>query len=129
MKPRLPRFRRPHIYLLALLLLAVANGVIAQVLYENPSGESIANALFLLPSAVSLYLWCKADARWRNVAVPSGASVLVPMVALIGVPYYFFRTYTFARALLHTAFAVTFAIALSSAIWVGKTIVYHVQTR
>ena len=37
--------------------------------------------------------WVKADAAERRVKIPSGAALLVPFVSVIGIPYFFFRTY------------------------------------
>lgn len=50
--------------------------------------------------AFLLFAWCKAHASSRGVKPPTGAAVLSAVVPPIGLPYYFFRSYAWRRALL-----------------------------
>jgi len=60
---------------------------------------------------IFVYLWCRADAKDRQVGLPLLASVLVPLLFPLGVPYYFLRTYPRRRAWLHIGMALLFAVA------------------
>ena len=54
------------------------------------------------PAVVGLlYLWCRADAKDRRVALPLSTFVWVPLLFPLGVPYYYFRTYPARSAILH----------------------------
>ena len=65
-----------------------------------------------------LFAWCKADAASRGVRPPAGAPLLVALFALIGVPYYFFRTRPWRTALLDTGRALGF-LAITYALYYG----------
>jgi hypothetical protein len=69
-------------------------------------------AAYTLVMAILLFTWCKADAAARGIAVPAAAPILVALIAVIGVPYYFFRTMPFGRALSATGRAVLFFFLL-----------------
>jgi apolipoprotein N-acyltransferase len=53
-----------------------------------------------LVMAVLLFAWCKADAAARGIRPPPAAPLLVALIAIVGVPYYFFRVLPTARAAL-----------------------------
>ena len=50
--------------------------------------------------ALLLFAWCKAHAASRGIKPPTGAAVLSALIPPIGLPYYFFRSYPWRRALL-----------------------------
>ncbi|MGO4223676.1 hypothetical protein AB4Y64_17715 [Lysobacter sp. TAF61] len=56
---------------------------------------SLGHALVL---AILLFAWCKAHASERGVPAPTGAPLLVALLAPVGLPYYFFRSFTWRRA-------------------------------
>jgi hypothetical protein len=124
--------RHQHIYLAAILLLQIGYVIFYQVRFWNnfpdgdmdqvPDGTGYWIALVIL-----LYLWCRADAKDRQVALPLIASVLVPLLFPVGVPYYFLRTYSRRRALLHIGLAVAFAaVCLSVARITGQVAFYYI---
>jgi|SRR5579862_5720046 len=41
--------------------------------------------------AILLFAWCKAHAAANKIKIPTGAPILVAIIAPIGIPYYFFR--------------------------------------
>jgi hypothetical protein len=55
--------------------------------------------VYTLVMAILLFSWCKADASARGIAVPAAAPILVGLIAIVGVPYYYFRVLPFGRAL------------------------------
>lgn len=79
---------------------------------NDPSPLALVYAMLL---AVFVYQWCKADAEWRGIQLPSGLSVLAAFLAPIGVPVYFFFTRSFGSAFFATAKAAVFLFALSGA--------------
>lgn len=98
--------------LLILLLLYVIYGVLDAVFPHDPYSPSI----FMLPvgiaMAICLFSWCKRDAEERGISAGVSA-MLVGFVALIGLPYYFFRTRSFGRAWLAIGKALLFFIVCS----------------
>ena len=62
--------------------------------------------------AVLLFAWCRADAAARGIRAPIGAPLLVALIAIVGVPYYFFRILPTSRALLASAKALGFFVLL-----------------
>jgi hypothetical protein len=114
----LPRraMRRARIYLAGILILHIGYIALHEVRYWNnfPDGDMDkvpGPAAYWVPLLILLYLWCRADAKDRNVDFPLLSSVLVPLFFPIGVPYYFLRTYDLRRAVLHIGLAAIFAAA------------------
>jgi apolipoprotein N-acyltransferase len=60
--------------------------------------------------AVLLFMWCRADAERRGIKPPTAAPLLVAAVSLIGVPYYFFRTLPWRKAMLACLKALGFIL-------------------
>jgi hypothetical protein len=67
---------------------------------------------YTLTMAVLLFTWCKADAAKRGIVAPVAAPILVALLAIVGVPYYFFKTLPFDRALRATGKALIFFLLL-----------------
>jgi len=61
--------------------------------------------------------------------MPSGATLLVPLIAIVGVPYYLIRTRPEKVALWQITLAVAFAVSLSLLSWGGELLVYAGQRR
>lgn len=59
-----------------------------------------------VPLAVLLFMWCKADTAERSIDSPPGATVLVGLLAPLGVPYYFFRALPWQKAAVATTLAL-----------------------
>ena len=79
--------KRSRIYLGGIALLSVAGGAIQQALYARADAVGVSLAVTILPTAIFLYLWVSADATERGIRMPSGATLLVPLIAIVGVPY------------------------------------------
>lgn len=99
-------------------LLVAMGGVSAVVGVLEPhvphvdTGLSPLVTAYTLTMAILLFTWCRADAAARGIAVPPAAPILVALVAIIGVPYYFFRALPFGRAASATGKAVAFLLLL-----------------
>ena len=75
--------------------------------------------------------WVKADAAERRVIIPSGAALIVPFVSVIGIPYFFFRTYPIRKAAIRkaaiaTTLAFYYLCVAAYAKWAGQWMVYWV---
>ncbi len=73
--------------------------------------------IFWLPLAVLLFTWCKSDVAERNINSPPGATVLVGLLAPVGVPYYFFRALPWQKA--------TVAIVLALLAFIGMQVTWQ----
>jgi hypothetical protein len=112
--------RRAHIYLASILVLHIGYIVLYAVqFWSNLPDEDMDKVpgpvTYWAPLLILLYLWCKADAKDRHVDLPFFHALLVSLLFPIGVPYYFLRTYSRRRALLHIGLAVIFAGACLAA--------------
>jgi hypothetical protein len=124
--------RFKHVYLAAIVLLHIGYAIFYQVRFWNNFPDGDMNQVpdgtgYLIALVILLYLWFRADARYRKVDPPLILSVLVPLLFPVGVPYYFLRTYSRRRALLHIGLAVAFALAcLSVANITGLMAFYYI---
>jgi hypothetical protein len=101
----------------ALLLMALSFVVAGLVQPHVPDAARPLNAsgvVHALVLSVLLFLWCKADAAKRKVTPPFAALLLVPFVAPIGIPYYFFRTMPRRAAVVATLTAFLFLVGCSA---------------
>jgi len=121
--------KRSRIYLGGIALLSVAGGAIQQALHARADAVGVSFAVTILPTAIFLYLWVSADATERGIRMPSGAALLVPLIAIVGVPYYLIRTRPHRVALWQVPLAVAFAVSLSLLSWGGELLVYAGQRR
>lgn len=67
---------------------------------------------YTLIMAILLFTWCRTDAADRGIVAPTAAPILVALLAIVGVPYYFFKELPFDRALRATGKAVMFFLLL-----------------
>jgi len=75
--------------------------------------------------AALLFSWCKADAHLRGINPPRGAPMLVGLFAIIGVPYYYFRTRPWRTALWHCVKAAGFILAIALCGGIARVISTH----
>jgi hypothetical protein len=116
-------------YIVVLALSVLAGGAVQQVLYANREAANIVILLMFLPQILLLRLWVGADAAERGISIPSGAAILVPALAIVGVPYYLLRSRAPRVALWQVPLSIVFMVALSYLYWAGQFLVYAVQTR
>jgi len=99
-------------------LLVAMGGISAVVGVVEPHVSHVGSPLsplvtaYTVVMAILLFTWCKADASARGIVAPVAAPILVALIAIIGVPYYFFRTMPFGRALRATGKALLFFLLL-----------------
>jgi hypothetical protein len=120
--------KRSQSYLIGIAVLAVVEGAIQQMLFAHADAARISFAVTIFPTAIFLYLWVKADAAERGLRMPTGATLLVPLIAVIGVPYYLIRSRSLAAASWQIAFAIVFAVSLNYLSWGGQLLVYAALT-
>jgi len=111
---------KPRVYLVLIAVSFLASGVAEgyMALLGRVLNEAAVAHLFVL--AVLSFAWCKADVSARNIKEPSGSALLVGLIALVGVPLYFFRSRPTKDAALATARAVAFFV-LCGALYIGGT--------
>ncbi len=100
----------------SLLVAMAATSVVAGLIKPHMSHpERVVDELWVVETfvmAILLFVWCKAHAESRSIQPPAGAPLLVGLVAVIGVPYYFFRTMPWRSALWACSKALGFLLAL-----------------
>lgn len=119
--------KRSYNYLIGVALISIVGGAIQQALYYREDAAGVSLAVTFVPIAIFLYLWVGADARERGVPMPLGATLLVPLVALVGVPYYLIRTRSPIVALWQIPAAIVFVIVLALLSCGGELLVYAGQ--
>jgi hypothetical protein len=97
---------RPRALVIAIFVLSGALGIFHAYLRAHHEDIRLVWGISWAPFAVLLFAWCKADAHSRSIAPPPGASVLVAMVAIVGVPYYFLRALPLRKAVISIARAL-----------------------
>jgi hypothetical protein len=107
----------------------LVGGALQQLLYANRDAAHITVLVMFLPQIILLRLWLGADAAERGIPIPTGAAIAVPLLAIVGVPYYLLRSRAPRVALWQVPLAIAFMIALSYVYWAGQLLVYAVQTR
>ena len=93
--------KREAAIIAALLALSATVGVFQALLRADGQDLRITAFGSMLPYAILLFMWCKADCARRGISPPSGAVLLVSWVAIIGIPYYYFRILPLLRAVIH----------------------------
>jgi hypothetical protein len=124
--------RRAHPYLGAIILLHAAAGALSEAWFWNyvPDGGSAGDwminpAIYWILLCCLIFFWCKTDASQRKVQFPVGGSMLVALVFPVGVPYYFFRTYSRRLALVRSGQFFAFVAACVAAFWLGNELTHR----
>lgn len=90
---------RPRALIAGYMVLSVAVGLFQGFLRVRNEDLRVALVASMFPFAILMFTWCKADCAQRAITPPGGAALLVAYVALIGIPYYYFRILTPLKAL------------------------------
>jgi hypothetical protein len=109
--------------LCAFFIVSIGAGVLNACVRSSGDDSRVVTAATLFPYAAILFAWCRADAKHRGIRPPTGAPLLVGLVALVGVPYYFYRILPPGKATLRVLAAIGIFIlsAMSTALsdWIA----------
>jgi hypothetical protein len=89
--------------MLGLVAISVSTGLFEAYLRRHGDDLRVAGVAQAFPVGILLFAWCKADAAHRGVKEPTGAALLVGLLAPVGVPYYYLRILSPGDALLRIA--------------------------
>jgi hypothetical protein len=112
-----------------LVISVVAGGALQQIFYANRDAANIVALVMFFPQMILLRLWLGADAAERGTSIPTGAAIVVPLLSIVGVPYYLLRSRALRVALWQIPLAILFMIAISYLGWAAQLLVYAVQSR
>jgi hypothetical protein len=115
-------------YVVVLAMSVAVAGALQQIFYANSDAANIVALVMFFPQIILLRLWVGADAAERGITIPTGAAIVVPLLAIVGVPYYLLRSRAHRVALWQVPLAIVFMIAISYLGWAGQLLVYAVQT-
>jgi len=77
--------------LLAALGITIVSALVDTVLPAPAANPGPIDLVVTILYSVCAFAWVKADARARQIEVPSGAALLAALIVPIGVPVYLFR--------------------------------------
>lgn len=112
-------------YLLAMLLLTIAVGLVEPFLPDP--GEQI-NAIGMMQSfamAFLLFGWTRAHRRQHQVNNAPAAALLIAFIPPVGIPYYAFTAYGFKRGSSLVLKAIGFFILLTVCYYLIFTLSTH----
>jgi hypothetical protein len=119
----MPRLSRTGAIVAGYFALSASLGVFQAFLRIRAVDLRVAGVCSLFALAIPLFTWCKADCAQRAITPPSGATLLVPGVALIGIPYYYFRILPPLKALGHVACAyLVLGLGMATTVLADRTI-------
>jgi UDP-N-acetylmuramyl pentapeptide phosphotransferase/UDP-N-acetylglucosamine-1-phosphate transferase len=96
--------------LVAMLGIAAVSSLATWVFAGNELATSLTIILSIIAPLFFLISWCSADAKERNFDFTTGQKIFIILFALIGLPYYFFKSRESGKALTSTALALLFWI-------------------
>lgn len=96
--------------LVAIAGISVVSSLASWVFAGNQLATSLIIIFSVLATLVFILSWCSADAKERNFAFTLGQKIFIVLFALIGLPYYFFKSRETGKALTSTAMALLFWI-------------------
>lgn len=105
---------RPHFYLSLFALLWVFSGIVEPYSAVEEEVVSVVGLVHAFVGALLLFFWCKAHAASRGIEAPLWSAQLVFVIALVGVPLYFFRTMPWRDAVIATLKSAAFALVCMS---------------
>ena len=115
-----------HVVLLSLGVMALFNGVARQLLTP---GElfSDADIPFMFLSVALVFLWFRLDADQRGYGRSPLLNISVVALAIVALPYYFFRSRGFTQGILTTGAFVLVLVACSALQICGEYAVYYAR--
>lgn len=80
---------------------------------------------YVLGLLVFIFLWCRADAKFRKIRIRVRIAALIAVLFPVGVPFYFLRTYALGRAIAHIGLSVVFVASCVAAMSLTTRFVYR----
>lgn len=115
-----------RIFLLLTLLTGGLNGLLIFLFQANRGASEIVNLVCAILSVVWLYLWIYHDAKLRNFKISKTVKYLIILVALIGVPIYFWRSHSHREFWFNLAglwLFVIYAVAFDAAYFFASLVI------
>lgn len=110
----------------ALMLCALISGVVRQIVApDEPVGPS--DILFTIVGVFLLFFWFRLDSDERSYKRSPLLNVGVIALAVVVLPYYFFRTRGFARGLAASLVFLVAGVMYSLLQYVGVYLAYHIS--
>jgi peptidoglycan/LPS O-acetylase OafA/YrhL len=111
--------KRSRLILYAIVIVSFVAAALAVL--ESPFNSQItgADVAASIVTTCLLFTWCQVDSNERQVPMPNGARLFVALFALLGVPYYYFRSSPPLEAAKRTAMAVLFGLVMLVAAFLG----------
>jgi hypothetical protein len=113
----------PDRFLWALLTVSALIGVAEAFLRSRGTPLEPLAISYMVAVSVLLFGWCRDHARSAQIREPVGSAVLCGLVALIGVPLYFFRAFGFRRGVIGTLRSIGFFLLMAVAYGVPRAAV------
>lgn len=105
--------KRSHNTLILLAAIYAGAGAASSHIAQSPADTAALTFALGFPTAIAFFSWCKFDTAERGVTSPAPASMLVGLLAPIGMPYYLFATRSFGPALWGLSKAVAYLAAIN----------------
>lgn len=101
----------PNKILVLLLVSFVVAGIVENLSINGHRPAYELAVVHAIAIAILLFAWCKAHARFNNIAEPGLSAILTGLIAPIGVPLYFYRGFGFKQGSIKTLKAIGFFLA------------------
>ncbi|MBL8257168.1 hypothetical protein J2X02_001862 [Pseudoxanthomonas japonensis] len=105
-------------------VLSVVAGTTAQYVYPHAESSPVDIVVTIL-GVLLIFVWYRFDAAQSGYRRNLGLDIAVIAIALIGLPYYFFRSRGAKRGLIATGLFLLTIIGFSLLTAAGRLAVYH----
>lgn len=105
-------------------VLSLLAGATAQYVYPYAESSPV-DIVFTLLGVLLIFAWYRLDAALSGYRRSTGLNIAVIAIAIIGLPYYFFRSRGAKRGLIATGLFLLAIIGFSLLTAMGRLIVNH----
>lgn len=113
---------RSRLVLVLILVSFFVSEALDSYFYATEGQSDVTAFVHLLLLSGLLFTWCKLDMRERSIREPTGSALLVALIAVIGVPLYFFRTRTRKEAWKSILASLGFVLAVFVVVIIGSVV-------
>ena len=110
--------------LMAGAALSAAAGAIAQYFYPYAESSPV-DIVFTVIGVLLIFAWYRFDSAQTGYRRSAGLNIAVIAIAIIGLPYYFFRSRGAKRSLIATLLFLLTIIGSGLLTFAGRAIVYY----